>query len=304
MEFQFSLNDILTEEVTLLDHNFNYRRRYLKFAQANHDAQSRLATVVNSMGQRSAEAQGLRTAITSAERLQLTDQRLYILKDAAANHGKGCVIGFIKVGQKRLFLVDRTGALHEVTPLCILDFYVHESRQRHGHGKQLFEHMLTVEGMKPWQVAIDRPSHKFVSFLAKHYQLRSAIQQSNNYVVFDQFFQCNPDVSYKDKQKGNRLNHYQQQYNAAVGASNLTPNPIKPSNISSTFNPTSTQYHSITSCHSGTEMTSVVSDRRWSTGIVPGLGNMQTWSDRIRANSGSYANRMDGYRIRSFSRYN
>ena len=34
--------------------------------------------------------------------------------------------------------------LHEVEPLCVLDFYVHESRQRTGCGKKLFEAMLEV----------------------------------------------------------------------------------------------------------------------------------------------------------------
>ncbi len=29
-------------------------------------------------------------------------------------------------------------------PLSILDFYVHESRQKCGHGKKLFEFMLKV----------------------------------------------------------------------------------------------------------------------------------------------------------------
>lgn len=28
--------------------------------------------------------------------------------------------------------------------LCVLDFYVHESAQRNGHGYQLFEYMLQV----------------------------------------------------------------------------------------------------------------------------------------------------------------
>ena len=33
---------------------------------------------------------------------------------------------------------------HEVEPLCLLDFYVHESKQRLGCGKKLFEAMLKV----------------------------------------------------------------------------------------------------------------------------------------------------------------
>ena len=33
---------------------------------------------------------------------------------------------------------------YEVNPVCVLDFYVHESRQRTGCGKRLFEHMMKV----------------------------------------------------------------------------------------------------------------------------------------------------------------
>ena len=32
----------------------------------------------------------------------------------------------------------------EITPMCVLDFYVHESKQRTGRGKMLFEAMLEV----------------------------------------------------------------------------------------------------------------------------------------------------------------
>ena len=36
------------------------------------------------------------------------------------------------------------GTQNEVIPLCVMDFYVHHSRQRNGCGKKLFEHMLKV----------------------------------------------------------------------------------------------------------------------------------------------------------------
>lgn len=92
---------------------------------------------------------------------------------------KGAVIGFLKVGYKKLFLLvsvgrtgggcldawvppgahfvvppppspfvcppqDRNGAHNEAEPLCVLDFYIHESLQRHGYGRELFQHMLQV----------------------------------------------------------------------------------------------------------------------------------------------------------------
>ena len=60
----------------------------------------------------------------------------------------GYVIGFLKVGEKHLFVYDSHGQVYERTPLCVLDFYVHESRQRSGYGKKLFETMLQVNSLK------------------------------------------------------------------------------------------------------------------------------------------------------------
>uniref|UniRef100_A0A1X7TXP0 N-acetyltransferase domain-containing protein n=1 Tax=Amphimedon queenslandica TaxID=400682 RepID=A0A1X7TXP0_AMPQE len=42
--------------------------------------------------------------------------------------GNGSVLGFIKTGRKRLFLTDNRTLLHKVEPLCIMDFYVHETK--------------------------------------------------------------------------------------------------------------------------------------------------------------------------------
>ena len=58
--------------------------------------------------------------------------------------GKGAVVGFLKMGHKKLFIYDSHGGQHESDPLCALDFYVHESRQRMGCGRKLFDNMLSV----------------------------------------------------------------------------------------------------------------------------------------------------------------
>lgn len=58
--------------------------------------------------------------------------------------GNGAVLGMLKVGPKKLFVFDQHGNQHEVEPLCVLDFYVHESCQRQGYGRMLFEEMLLV----------------------------------------------------------------------------------------------------------------------------------------------------------------
>uniref|UniRef100_A0A1X7TI66 N-acetyltransferase domain-containing protein n=1 Tax=Amphimedon queenslandica TaxID=400682 RepID=A0A1X7TI66_AMPQE len=79
----------------------------------------------------------------------------------SSQNGNGSVLGFIKTGRKRLFLTDNRTLLHEVEPLCIMDFYVHETQQRRGHGKELFENVLQEEGLSAFEVAIDRLHQSF-----------------------------------------------------------------------------------------------------------------------------------------------
>ena len=54
------------------------------------------------------------------------------------------VLGGLKVGHKSLFIRDQEGTYSNVKPLCVLDFYVHESCQRQGIGRRLFEVSLAI----------------------------------------------------------------------------------------------------------------------------------------------------------------
>ena len=76
-----------------------------------------------------------------------------------------------------------------IKPLWILDFYVHENWQREGHGKDLFDWVLEDNKIEPKMLAYDRPSHKFLSFLKKYFGLTNYFSQSNNFVVFDEYFE-------------------------------------------------------------------------------------------------------------------
>ena len=67
-------------------------------------------------------------------------------------------------------------------------FYVHESVQRKGIGKQLFDYMINFEKKNPKEIAYDKPSDKLLNFLQKYFNLANFIQQNNNYIVFDEFF--------------------------------------------------------------------------------------------------------------------
>ena len=77
----------------------------------------------------------------------------------------------------------------EIEPLCVLDVFVHQTRQRMGVGKMLFNAMLKREGLSAAKLAYDRPSPKLLSFVAKHYQLKANTPQSNNFVVFRKYFE-------------------------------------------------------------------------------------------------------------------
>jgi len=71
----------------------------------------------------------LNTIITTASKFFSSNHRVFIKA-----HGNS-VIGILKVGVKKLFVRDELANYHEISPLCVLDFYVHESQQRGGHGK-------------------------------------------------------------------------------------------------------------------------------------------------------------------------
>lgn len=156
-----------------------------------------LAQIIDQLGVNSAKAQKLRSPITCMNRFLSLDktyeQRLYLLCDNAhLDNGNGSgnhvVIGFLKVGWKHLFLLNREHDVHEFDRiLCVLDFYVHEDCTRKGAGKELFECILTNENKQPHELPVDNPSEKFRCFAAKHFALTEIIPQLNRFAIFDKF---------------------------------------------------------------------------------------------------------------------
>ncbi|KAF1319660.1 Alpha-tubulin n-acetyltransferase, partial [Globisporangium splendens] len=162
-------------------------------------ADAALAAAIDELGERSAVAQQLNRAITSAALFTLNvipqQQKLYVAVDASDRS----IVGFLKTGVKHLFYVskmtlhggeqDRKGVYTEIDPLCVLDFFVDERYRRQGVGLRLFQRLLEVEHVEPRQLAYDRPSPKLFAFLKKHAGLEHFAQQSNNFVIFDDYFQ-------------------------------------------------------------------------------------------------------------------
>ncbi|KAK9310393.1 hypothetical protein QLX08_000369 [Tetragonisca angustula] len=225
MEFKFNVNKLLPRKInkvthTLIPEDFRGDRREL------NECQRQLSRVLDDMGEASARAQGLNKPITSTLKLRDTDHVVYLLVDNEANNGLGSVVGLLKTGSKNLFMFDETGAHYQLKPRCILDFYVHESRQRMGLGNILYQHMLSEEDIRPVKLAIDRPSEKFLAFLDKYYGLSKIIPQNNKFVVFQGFFD--------DERQDVRTNRYSLPAKTSIdiGASNVVHNNIGKSNSS------------------------------------------------------------------------
>jgi len=177
MEFPFNINELFRNTITKLEGQ-----------SLNKGCSPNLKTVLDLTGEASQLAQNLHRPVTSANSFINSDQTLYMLIDPKRNNGNGAVLGIIKTGPKKLFLLNRKGVQHEMNLLCILDFYIHESCQRMGLGKMLFDHFLKVEDFDIRRLVIDRPSNKFLAFLQKHYKLHEIIPQVNNFVIFEGFF--------------------------------------------------------------------------------------------------------------------
>ncbi|XP_015122965.1 alpha-tubulin N-acetyltransferase isoform X1 [Diachasma alloeum] len=224
MDFKFNVNRLLPRKInkvtqSLIPEDFRGDRREL------NEYQRQLSRILDEMGEASARAQGLSKPITSAMKLRDTDHIVYLLVDAEGNGGLGCVVGLLKTGSKNLFMFDDGGVHFQLQPRCILDFYIHETRQRMGLGKVLYQHMLMEERMRPVKLAIDRPSEKFLQFLHKHYGLEKIIPQNNKFVVFQGFF----DDEFQDV-RGNR---YSLQSRGSVDSSAYNNNEIRKSQSAS-----------------------------------------------------------------------
>uniref|UniRef100_A0A0B6ZLV3 Alpha-tubulin N-acetyltransferase n=1 Tax=Arion vulgaris TaxID=1028688 RepID=A0A0B6ZLV3_9EUPU len=226
MDFSFNINELLKADISSVDSSLEICRERF------HQLQGKLYEIIDTMGEASAKAQGLHGPITTGRKLTQSDHRLYIMKDSNTNSGKGSILGIIKVGRKKLFVYDNTKVQHEVEALCVLDFYIHESRQRMGCGRKIFDFMLSKENILVQHLAIDRPSSKLLSFMAKHYNLHVIIPQVYNFVIFEGFFNnrsawrqpnfqhLDNDISKNVQNNWMMSSNSQRQYEGYMGASN------------------------------------------------------------------------------------
>ena len=78
-------------------------------------------------------------------------------------------------------------------------------------GQRLFEFFLQNESATPNKLAYDRPSFKMIAFLRKHYGLKDYLKQTNNFVLFNEFFQEQSAITVDKKSMPTYSEHYKAQ---------------------------------------------------------------------------------------------
>jgi hypothetical protein len=153
-------------------------------------------------------------------------QVIYLLwRKSTKRENLSIIVGMLKIGRKKLYIRDMRERSYELTPICILDFYVHETLQRQGHGHHLYDFMLKSETVEPGQVAIDKPSDSLLQFMSKHYGLTDPCWQNNNYVVYPVFFDANQLSIVEDKSNGYADSHHHHYASSAKHPISSSPAP-------------------------------------------------------------------------------
>ncbi|CAD6191276.1 unnamed protein product [Caenorhabditis auriculariae] len=178
MEVHADLRPILGPDLVRLD---PMRIKQLQ-SQVVYDA-------IDELAKGSAQCMQLRSPLTTCAKLIDSDNTLYLSWKYDQDEGVSKLLGFAKVGRKKLFLYDAQMQTYEGEILCLLDFYVHFSAQRQGVGKAIIDYMLQNEHAQPYQLALDNPSVTLLGFMSQKFDLKKPVWQNTNFVVFDELFQ-------------------------------------------------------------------------------------------------------------------
>lgn len=200
MELHFDFSQIAHGQIVKVDNSLlpvDYRKD-------DEGLRKIISDIVDHIGEASGVAQQLKSPITSAEKLKCSNHTLYLMTERTPR-GHFIVVGLMKVGWKKLYVHDRNGSPNEAMVFCLLDFYISETRQRRGYGIKLMGYVLKDNDIKASRLAIDQPSDNLLRFLSKHFNLSKLINQSNNFVIFEEFFENDcADRKESDRNNTNR----------------------------------------------------------------------------------------------------
>uniref|UniRef100_A0A2S2PQQ5 Alpha-tubulin N-acetyltransferase n=1 Tax=Schizaphis graminum TaxID=13262 RepID=A0A2S2PQQ5_SCHGA len=200
MQFKFdSHNHVGQVQVLKIDNTMT-----AKGYENNYDLKNKLRLIIDEIGKISAVAQKLELPITSANKLINSDHVIYMMTEQNTPINF-VVVGILKMGWKKLYLYNKNDTRSETMVYCLLDFYIHESKQRQGYGKRLIEYMLQDIKLDVKQLVIDTPTTNLLQFMWKNFHLSKLINQGNNVVVYEEFFD---EFDQNHDNTGNRTSGY------------------------------------------------------------------------------------------------
>lgn len=124
MEYNFNCEDALgcdSRGIAILEGSFesNIRQCFKLHVKG----------ILDLIGEQSSKEQGLNIIKTNSQKFFTSHDRIFIKAD------KNVVIGFLRVGKRKLFVKDDNNNYSNEEPVCVIDFHVVKSYERQGYGK-------------------------------------------------------------------------------------------------------------------------------------------------------------------------
>lgn len=135
------MNEIFSDTISILTLEI--------FEKYDEDQKVLLKNQLDHLGLESGKAQNLNGPITSIDKMleswsdstkKNNGQTIIIFSDSINKKA----LGFIKYGRKDLFFYQKNGKVVECSPICLLDFYINDIKQRMGIGLTLFQKFIEV----------------------------------------------------------------------------------------------------------------------------------------------------------------
>ena len=177
-----------------------------------------LKEIINDLGKLSNEERQLFIPKTDFFEFIFSDYKKIILKCR-----EDIIIGYIYFKENPLFLFRNFYNLNFLREnfIKILDFYIFPNYRRMNHGKQLFDKVIYMTGIKPNLMDFFCPNKAFMNFLEKNYGFVIHTEQFNNIINirnmnrfndgYDKMF--NSEDAYKNKFQLNSNDYNQNYYN-------------------------------------------------------------------------------------------
>jgi len=177
MELNFNLEEALSSDmkgIAILEGSYETNIR--------PGFKLQLKSIIDIIGDLSSKEQGLTITKTNSHNFFTSYDRLFIKFE------KNILIGYLRTGQRKLFIKDENNNYSTQSPICVIDFFVFKQYERLGYGKELFDRMLLFEKCSACDLGYDRITPKLIKFLLKHYNLSNYITQSNGFVLYSSYF--------------------------------------------------------------------------------------------------------------------